>query len=67
MDESKAVKKRKVDTTLTAGKYIHHLKNAIQEIGNNCTVCMVNDQSNTGEHDHIANFCPYLNFHAFLK
>ena len=67
MDKSKAVKKRKVDAVLTTEKYVHHLKNTMQAIGNNCTVCMVNDQSNIGEHDHMANFCPHLNFYTFLK
>jgi len=67
VEESRAVKKRKIDAELTAQEYVVRLKHMVQAMDGNCMVCMVNNLDLSEEHDYMANYCPYLDFHAFLK
>jgi len=67
MEESRAVKKRKIDAELTTQEYIMRLKDMIQAMDRNCTVCMVTNSDASKEHNHIANYCPDLDFCAFQK
>jgi len=67
VEELRAVKKRKIDAELTAQEYVVRLKHMVQAMDGNCTVCMVNNPDASEEHNHMANYCSHLDFHAFLK
>jgi len=61
------VKKRKINAELTTQEYVMRLKDMIKAMDGNCMVCMVTNPDASKEHDHMANHCPDLDFHAFQK
>jgi len=65
--ELRTVKKRKINTKLTTQEYVVRLKHMVQAMDGNCTVCIVNNPDLSEQHDHIANYCPHLDFCVFLK
>jgi len=67
VEESRAVKKRKIDAKLTTQVYVMRLKYMVQAMDGNCTVCMVNNLDVSKGYDHMANYCPHLDFYVFLK
>jgi len=67
VEELRAVKKRKIDAKLTTQAYVMRLKYMVQAMDGNCTVCIVNNLDVSKGYDHMANYCPHLDFHVFLK
>ena len=67
VEQARLVKKQKIEIKFERENYVVSLRKALDAIDGKCTVCIVEKHSIISGHDHMANWCTYLDFGQFLQ
>jgi len=67
VEQTRLAKKQKVEIKFERENYVASLRKALDVIDGKCIVCMVEKHSIINGHDHMANWCTYLDFGQFLQ
>ena len=62
VEQARLAKKQKVEIKFERENYVASLRKALDIIDGKYTVCMVEKHSIISGHDHMANWCTYLDF-----